>query len=295
MNDKPILVYGATGMQGSAVARQLLRAGQPVRVLVRDPLKAEQWREAGAEIVQGDYLDPVSLEAAHAGIDRVILHLPLQYDFDSYERYGRNAIEAAKAAGVKLLVFNSSTEVPTGTSVKVFQVKNRVIDYLRESEVPHIILRPAFYLENLLGPGTKPGIVQQSVIAFPLRADFKASWICHRDSASLSIAALNEPELAGSVIDIGGPEALDGNDLAERFTRNLDKPIQYVAITPDDFEKALALGLGPTIAFEIADQFRWSAAQPNAAVDMSATAKRLSVQLTSLDEWIRRQDWSIPA
>ncbi len=295
MNDKPILVYGATGLQGSAVARQLLQAGQRVRVLVRDPLKAEQWREAGAEIVKGDYLDPVSLQAAQAGIDRVILHLPLQYDFDSYERYGRNAVDAAKAARVKLLVFNSSTEVPTGTSVKVFQVKNRVIDYLRESGVPHIILRPAFYLENFLVPGTKPAIVQHGVIAFPLRTDFKASWICHHDSASLSIAALNEPGLVGSVIDIGGPEALDGNDIAERFTRILGKPIQYVAITPSDFEKALALGLGPTVASEIADQFRWSAAQPNAAVDMSVTAKRLSVQLTSLDEWIKQQDWSIPA
>ena len=295
MNDKPILVYGATGMQGSAVARQLLQAGQRVRVLVRDPLKVERWREAGAEIVKGDYLDRVSLEEAHAGIDRVIFHLPLQYDFDSYERYGRNAIDAAKAAGVKLLVFNSSTEVPTGTSVKVFQVKNRVINYLRESGVPHIILRPAFYLENFLGTGTKSAIVQQGVIAFPLRSDFKASWISHNDSASLSIAALNEPELADSVIDIGGPEALDGNDIAERFTRILGKPIQYVAITPDDFEKVLAPGLGTTVAFEIADQFRWSAAQPNAAVDMSVTAKRLSVQLTSLDEWIKQQDWSIPA
>ena len=44
MNDKPILVYCATGMQGSAVARQLLQAGQRVRVLVRDPLKVERWR-----------------------------------------------------------------------------------------------------------------------------------------------------------------------------------------------------------------------------------------------------------
>ncbi len=295
MTDKPILVYGATGMQGSAVARQLLQAGQRVRVLVRDPLKAERWREAGAEIVNGDYLDRASLEAAHAGVEHVILHLPLQYDFDSYELYGRNAIDAAKAAGVKLLVFNSSTQVPTGTSVKVFQVKNRVINYLRESRVPHIILRPGFYLENFLGPGTKEAIVQQGVVAFPLRTDFKASWISHNDSAALSIAALNEPELAGSVIDIGGPGALDGNDLAERFSRILGKPIQYIAITPDDFEKVLAQGLGPAVAFEIADQFRWSAAQPNAVVDMSMTAKRLSVQLTSPDEWIKQQDWSISA
>jgi len=295
MNDKPILVYGSTGMQGSAVARQLLQAGRRVRLLVRDPLKAEQWREAGAEIVKGDYLDRASLEAAHAGIDRVIFHLPLQYDFDSYERYGQNAIDAAKAAGVKLLVFNSSTQVPTGTNVKVFQVKNRVIDYLRESRVPHIILRPVGYMENLLGPGVKPAIVQHGVVAFPLRADYKTSWISHNDSAALSIAALNDPDLAGSAIDIGGPEALDGNDLAERFTRILGKPIHYVAISPDDFEKALAPVLGPTVAFEIADQFRWSAAQPNAVVDMSVIAKRLSVQLTSLDEWIKQQDWSIPA
>ncbi len=295
MNDKPVLVYGATGMQGAAVARQLLQAGQPVRVVVRDPLKAEHWRQAGAEVVTGDYGDRASLEAAQAGIDRVILHLPLQYDLDSYERYGCNAIDAAQAAGVRLLVFNSSTQVPSGTKVKVFQVKNRVIDYLAASGVPFIILRPGFYLENLLGPGTKPAIVQQGVIAFPLRADFKASWITHNDSAALSIAALNQPELAGSAFDIGGPEALAGNDLAERFGRVLGKSVQYFAISPDDFEKALAPILGPSGALELADQFRWSATQPDAAVDMAETARRLSVPLTTLDEWIKQHDWSIPA
>jgi uncharacterized protein YbjT (DUF2867 family) len=295
MNHQPILVYGTTGMQGAAVTRQLLQTGQCIRVLARDPRKAERWRKAGAELVISDYLDRESLQAAHEGVERVFLYLPLQYDYDLYECYGRNAIDAAKAAGVKLLVFNTSTVVPAGTSVKIYQVKNRVIAYLRESGVPHIILRPPFYLDNFLGPWTKPGIVEQGVVAYPLRSDFKASWISHEDTASLSIAALNHAELAGSVFDIGGAEALDGNDIAERFTAVLGRPIQYVGIAPDDFEKALAQVFGPAVAAGIADGYRWSDAQPNAAVDMSVTTKRFSVQLTSLDQWIERQDWSIPA
>jgi len=132
-------------------------------------------------------------------------------------------------------------------------------------------------------------------VAYPLPTDFKASWICADDAAALSIAALNRPDLAGSAFGIGGPEALDGSDIAEQFTDLLGRQVQYVAISPNDYEQALAKVFGRTVAFEIAEQFRWMAEQPNAAVDMSATAELFSVELTSLQRWLKKQDWSIPA
>jgi uncharacterized protein YbjT (DUF2867 family) len=295
MNDKPILVYGATGTQGSAVARQLLAAGQRIRVLVRDPHKAERWRQAGAEIAIGDFLDRESLMAAHRGIERVFLHLPLQYDFALYKTYGRNAVDAARSAGVKLLVFNTSSHAMAGTDVHVYQARCAVVDYLRASEVPNIVLRTTYYMDNFISPWMKPDILQKGIVAYPFPIDFKVSWISTDDAAAFSLAALNRPDLAGSGFDIGGPEALDGHDIAERFTNALGRPINYVAIAPDDYEQALAKLFGPVVAFEITAQIRFLTKRPNAAVEMSATARLFSVEQLPLEQWIKKQDWSTPA
>ncbi len=67
----------------------------------------------------GDLGDRASLEAAHRGVDQVVLHLPLQYDFALHDAYGRNAVDAARAAGVSMLVFNTSAHVLQGTDVTV--------------------------------------------------------------------------------------------------------------------------------------------------------------------------------
>jgi uncharacterized protein YbjT (DUF2867 family) len=295
MNEKPILVYGAAGTQGSAVARKLLEAGERVRVLVRDPHKAERWRQAGAEIAVVDYLDRESLMAAHQGVERVFLVLPLQFDFDLYRAYARNAIDAAAAAGIKHLVFNTSSHVAAGTQVNVYRVKVAMIDYLHERGVPSIILRPTIYMDNLIGPWMKSGIIGQGVVAYPLPTDFQRSWICADDAAALSIAALNRPDLAGSTFEIGGPEALDGSDIAEQFTNLLGRQVHYIAISPNEYEQALVKVFGPTVAFEVAEQVRWMVERPNMAVDMSTTAELFSVELTPLEQWIKKQDWSIPA
>jgi uncharacterized protein YbjT (DUF2867 family) len=134
------------------MARQ---AGQPVRVLVRTPHKAEPWQRAGAEVALGDYLDRERLMAAHQGVERVFLVLPLQFDFELYRAYARNAIEAA-AAGIQHLVFNTSSHVVAGAQVNVYRVKRAMIDYLQACGVPSTILRPTFYMDNFSGWSSWP-------------------------------------------------------------------------------------------------------------------------------------------
>jgi uncharacterized protein YbjT (DUF2867 family) len=73
MSDKTFLVTGATGKQGGATARQLLKAGAKVRALTRKPdgKSAQALQAAGAEVVKGNLNDPASLDAAMKGIDGV--------------------------------------------------------------------------------------------------------------------------------------------------------------------------------------------------------------------------------
>ncbi len=294
MNDKPVL--RATARQahkGSAVVRKLVQAGERVRVLARDASKAEQWRAAGAEVAVGDFLDHASLTAAHKNVDKVFLHLPLQYDFEQYKTYGHNAVDAAREAGVKMLVFNTSSHVKDGTAVEVYNVRGEVAEYLRESSVPHIVLRPTLYMDNFIGPWMKSDIVDKGVVAYPLPPNFKMSWVSADDMAAFTVAALNRPDLAGSSFDIGGPEALDGNDLAQRFSQAHNRPVNYVAIPPDNYEQALAGLFGQDVAAAITAQMRWLTTQPHGAIDMSETARLFEREQVLLAQWINQQDWRI--
>lgn len=291
MREGTVLVYGSTGTQGTPVADQLLTAGRAVRALTRDAARAQHWAARGAEIAVADLADPDTLAAANKGVDQVVLQLPLQYDFALHETYGRNAVDAARAAAVGLLVFNTSAHVFQGTDVHAYQARHEVIDYLQESGVPHIVLRPTFYMEILLGTWIRPGIVEQGVVAFPLPADFPMSWISAGEMAAYGVAALDRPHLSGANFDIGGPQPLSGNDIARSFSEVLERSVSYVSIPPDDYERALAPVFGSTVAFEVASQVRYMIAQGDGSIDMTDTATQFGVNSTPLDAWIRQHNW----
>ena len=191
MSGGVVLVYGGTGTQGTPVVEQLLAAGRAVRVLTREAERAEHWRARGAAVAVADLGDPASLAAASDGVSQVVLQLPLQYDFDLHETYGRNAVEAARTAGVELLAFNTSAQVIPGTDVHAYQARQAVIDHLQASGVPSVVLRPTFYMEIFLGPWIRPAIVEGGVLAFPLPADLPMSWISAAETASYAVAALD--------------------------------------------------------------------------------------------------------
>src|SRR5689334_16414376 len=105
--NKVVLVTGATGRQGGATARQLLAKGWQVRVIVRDPNKpaAQALRQVGAEVVQGDYEDRASLDAATRGVYGVF---SVQAAFgDTEAQQAKQIADAAKAANVQHFVYTS--------------------------------------------------------------------------------------------------------------------------------------------------------------------------------------------
>lgn len=293
-----VLVYGAGGVQGGAVVERLLGAGYLVRALTRSARTVSSLQSSGAEVVTADLGDPASLVAASMGVDAVVLIVPIEFDAARAVAYGRNAIDAARAAGVRLIVFNTGTRIPDQpTDVAGFEIKRQIEQYLWSSGVPAIVLRPAFYMENFAGPWTAPAIIQHATVAYPIPRGVRAAWISAADAAAFTVAALERPALAGITFEIGGPESLDGDAIAARFGAALGRHVSYIAIPLDSFEQQLSPVMGPENAAALVQMYRWMEAQPDSTLfstDQAALQQALPVTLTTLERWIQAQDWAVP-
>ena len=144
-----VLVGGATGHQGNAVVDELLDRGYTVRCLTRKPEGKKALRIAGrcAELVQGDYSDPASLDAAMVGVDKVFF-------YSGYSRNevaeGNNVITAAKQAGIEHLVYSSGAAAEPGKGIAGSPKMQVELDLIA-SGVPYTVLRPVAFMENFDG------------------------------------------------------------------------------------------------------------------------------------------------
>jgi uncharacterized protein YbjT (DUF2867 family) len=155
-NDRTILVLGATGRQGGAVVRELTARGFPVRALTRDPGKPEAKALAGlgAAVVNGSLDDAVSLRRAMEGVHGAF-SIQTPYGPGGAARETREGVavaDAAKAAGVKHLVYSSVGGAERNTGIPHFESKHRIEEHIRAARMRATILRPVFFMENFAGP-----------------------------------------------------------------------------------------------------------------------------------------------
>ncbi len=286
-----VLTYGSSGSQGEPVARKLLEAGHQVRAVVRHPERAAALQAQGAEVVKGDLADFESLKTASAGVDAVFLMMPFSAGGNPMELMG-NALKAAKEGGAKLVVFNTGghpPESPTGIPMLDFGLQ--LEDFVANSGIPTIILRPGVYMENFLGPWCLPSIKERNAVAYPHRAAMRVSWIASDDLGAFAVAALERPALAGQRFTLGGPEALDGAAIARAFSAALEREITYDGITPEAFGATMAQIMGPEAGEGIGIAYGYSNAQPDdsMSVDMSGVLEQLPVKQTRLEDWVRQR------
>jgi uncharacterized protein YbjT (DUF2867 family) len=150
---EPILVLGATGTQGGAVARGLLATDADVAVLVRNPRsdRALALREAGAGLVVGDLLDSSSLERAFAEVATVYaITSPFEHGADEEERQGDSIIAAAVQARVSWLIF-ASVAAAERAPVPHFKSKARIERSLAATGLDWTVVAPSYFYENVLG------------------------------------------------------------------------------------------------------------------------------------------------
>jgi uncharacterized protein YbjT (DUF2867 family) len=257
-----ILVIGATGVMGREVMCSL--AGRcRVRALVHSDVSDAQIarRYPQAERVQCDLLDPGSLAAAFAGVDRVFLLTPSVAEQAFMEE---NALRAALAAGVRRIVYVSSTDV--GWGIELSAAHRVMEDRLAETGVEHLVLRPEYLLNNLLGEVDE---LARGRLVAP-SADGRCPFVDARDVGAVAAAVLLAPEALSRPIEVTGPESLSFTQLAGRLQAALDRPIDHIDPDPSDWAvQAVAAGMPPWLAGALAEYFEVLRERPLEASDDS--------------------------
>ncbi len=295
MAEKVFLCGGAAGSQGSALARQLLQSGYKVTTIARSKEKCEQLARPGLDARIGDLADVDSLKAASEDVDYFAFVLPLERDRDKLALYTDSVIEAARAANIRNLVFNTSSRVAAeDRTVPGFAEKRLVEAKLRESALPCIIIRPTIYMENLAAPWSVTDINENSLVKYPLAGDKPVRWNSADDVARYVVAALKKTELCGRVFEIGGPQAVLGQDIAGQFSSALGRNIDYQGITPAEFARSLIPFLGEAQAMGMVSYYEYVNANPESWGQVSEDLALLQCEaLDTFEVWVRRMSSTI--
>ena len=231
-SEKTIVVTGATGQQGGATARHLLAQGWHVRALTRDPqgAAAQALAAAGAEVVSGNMYDRASLDQAFAGAYGVFsvqnFWLP-DVGAAGEVRQGKLVADAAKAAGVRHLVYTSVGGAERQTGLSHFDSKWQIEEYVRSLSLPATVLRPVFFMENLTSPMMGP---RDGVLANALRPTTSLQMIAVEDIGFFAALAFARPqEFIGKAIELAG-DSLTMPQVAETMTRVTGQPVQFVEV-----------------------------------------------------------------
>lgn len=290
------LIVGGTGALGSAVARRLLAAGEPVRVMTRAPERAADLAAAGAEVARGDLLEPGALAAACRGAETVVAA--------AHSLFGRGRtasvhvdgkghralIDAATAAGVRHFVHISVHDYgPDYLAVPFFRIKREVEAHLAASGLRHTVLRPTAFLEThahlLIG---EPVLRGRRVLLFG-RGERPRNFVAADDVARFAVRALGDPSFAGQTLTVGGPGNPTNLDVVRLYERVSGRTAKVTRVPPGLLRALSRLTRRAHPGLSQALQLGILAETTDQRFDARPLAERFGVELTSLETWVAQR------
>jgi uncharacterized protein YbjT (DUF2867 family) len=284
-DEKTVLVTGATGQQGGAVARELLARGYRVRAMTRKPEseKARALARLGATVIQGDLDDASSLERAIQGAWGVFaVQNTWEAGVTKEEEQGKRLAELARESGVEHFVYSSVGSAHRNTGIPHFDNKWRVEETVHRLGFPSCtVLRPAFFMENFLSPWFKPGI-DQGTLAVGIKPETVLQMIAVEDIGKYGCWAFeNFRALNGRALDIAG-DAKTMPEAARIISKVAGKPVEFVPVPIADVRKA---------SEDYATMLEWfDRVGYNAVIEERAKESR--IRPTTLAEWAAKATWS---
>jgi uncharacterized protein YbjT (DUF2867 family) len=284
-SQKVVLVSGATGQHGGAVSDELLKAGWHVRAMTRRPeqASARALAERGAEVVQADLDDAESLRRALAGVwGALAVQNTWEAGVEREEEQGKRFARLAREAGVQHLVYQSVGSAHRETGILHFDNKWRVEETVRSLGFPsHVVLRPVFFMENLLSPGFKPAL-DEGRLAFGMAPDTRLQMIAVADIGRYGLAAFERADsLNGRAIDLAG-DALTAPEMASILSDVAGRRIEHERVP---LEAVRQYSEETAVMLEWFDDVGYEA-------DIEGTAREFGIRPTRFREWAERQDWT---
>lgn len=277
-NEKTVLITGATGKQGGAVARELRARGWSLRALTRKPDSdaARALAKDGVALVQGDLDDEGSLKKALTGAWGVwAVQNTWEAGVEREEEQGKRLAKLARDAGVHHYVYTSVGSAHRKTGIPHFDNKWRVEETVRGLKFPsHVILRPVFFMENL----PSPWFLQGDKIMTALKPTTSLQMIAVEDIGRYGALAFQKAdELNRAEIDIAG-DAATMPATAALMGEVLGKKIEFVplpldAIRQNSEDFALMLDWFDRVGYD---------------ADIAGNERKYGIKPTKLADWLRK-------
>lgn len=285
MSDKKtVLVTGATGQQGGAVARELLTRGYTIKALTRNTQSdsARALAKLGAELVQGDLDDAASLEKAVNNTWGVFaVQNTWEAGVENEEVQGKRIAEIAKRENVQHFVYSSVGSAHRNTGIPHFDNKWRIEETVRGLDFPsYTVVRPVFFMENFVSPWFKPGI-DDGKLMIGIQPGTLLQMISVASIGRYGCWAFeNHQNLNGRAIDIAD-DARTMPEAAEIIGQAAGRSVEFVSVPIEEVRK---FSEDFAIMLEWFDRVGYDA-------DIEKIAKESDIRPATLQEWSKKIDW----
>ncbi len=272
-----LLIVGATGTLGRQIARRALDEGYQVRCLVRSMRKAAFLKEWGAELVVGNICNPSTLAPALEGVTTVIDAATARAtDSASIKRIdwdGQVAlIQAAVAAKVDRFIFFSILGAENYPNVPLMEIKRCTELFLTQSGLNYTILRPAGFLQGLIGQFAIPILEGQPV--WMTGESSPIAYMDTQDVAKFAVKAISVPETHNRTFPIVGNRAWSGKEIISFCERQSGKEAKITNV-PIGIIRIMR----QTLRFF---EWSWNAADRLAFTEVLATGKPLAADMAEV-------------
>jgi len=239
MEEHMYAVMGITGNVGGAVARTLLAKGQRVRGIVRDPEKAAEWQNQGAELFKADYDDVDELTAAFTGVAGVFVMVPPNFapapGFAETKATLKILHEALSRALPSKAVYLSSIGAEQASGLGLITGSHLLEETLADLPFSHAFLRPGWFLEN--SAGDVASARSEGKIRFQLHPlDRKFPLVATADIGKVGADTLTQSWTGIRHIEVAGPEGYSPLDIADAFADAVGRPVEAIAVPRAEWE-----------------------------------------------------------